>query len=391
MSSRRTLSCTALLLLAFSLAGCETMGKWFGDKSTVIPPAELVEFTPSLDIKTLWSSSVGAGADKFFIRLTPEYYDGNVYAASRDGEVAALDAVNGKRIWSRGVKRAVITGATGAGGDVVVVGTASGEVIALDRATGSERWRVPVSSSVLAPPRIGGQVVVVRCGDGRVFGLDAGSGNRIWTYDRPVPSLSLHGTSPAAIAGERVIVGFDGGHVVALDLSNGKPIWETRVSIPSGRTDLDRMVDIDAAPVIAGEMVYVASYQGQVAAVSLGSGEIVWTREISSDAGLAIDNRNVYLTEQNGHVWALDRLTGASAWKQDALTARQVSQPAVLDEYLMVADLEGYLHWLRTDDGSFVARTRLGNDRIIAPPRTIDDRVLVYGSTGRLAALGLRQ
>ncbi|MCC6202552.1 MAG: outer membrane protein assembly factor BamB [Gammaproteobacteria bacterium] len=389
MKSCSMLSRPLLLLLCLGIAGCETMGKWFGDKSTAIPPAELVDFEPELKPRTYWSGSIGSGADKNFVRLIPAAVDGIVYAASRDAEVAAFDLSSGKRHWNRGVKQAEITGAIAAGAGSIVVGTAGGEVIALDRDDGTERWRVPVGSEVLAPAVIGERIAVVRSGDGHVFGLDLASGSRLWSYDRPVPALSLHGTSAPVLASGRVIVGFDGGHLVALDAGNGKLLWEARIAIPKGRTDLDRMIDIDAAPVVSGDTIYVASYQGQVAAVALDSGEILWTREISTSVGVAIDERRVYVTEQTGHVWALDRETGASLWKQDALTARQVSQPAVLGGYVVVADLEGFLHWLAADDGRFVARSRVGDDRIIAPPQVFGERVVVYGSTGRIAALGL--
>jgi outer membrane protein assembly factor BamB len=389
MISRYFLAIPALLALVACLAGCETMGKWFGDKSTAIPPAELVKFEAELKPRTFWSSSVGDGADKNFVRLIPAYLDGTVYAASRDGDVAAFDLASGKERWSRGVKKAEITGAIGAAADIVVLGTAGGEVIALDRASGDERWRTSIASEVLAPPQVAERIVVVRSGDGHVYGLDLGTGKKVWSYDRPVPVLSLHGTSAPVIAPGRVIVGFDSGHLVALELGSGKPVWETRIAIPKGRTDLDRMVDIDSAPIVAAGAIYVATYQGQVAAVSLDSGASLWTREISSSSGLTVDERQVYVSDQDGHVWALDRETGTSVWKQEALTARQVSQPAVLGNYLVVADLEGYLHWLSRDDGRFVARTQVGGDRIIAPPLTFGDRVVVYGSSGRIAALGL--
>ena len=389
MISRNFLALPALLVLVVCLAGCETMGKWFGDKSTAIPPAKLIKFQAELKPKTFWSSSVGGGAGKNFVRLIPAYVDGTVYAASRDGDVDAFDLASGKKRWSRSVKKAEITGAIGVAADAIVFGTAAGEVIALDRASGGEHWRTYLASEVLAPPVIAERIVVVRSGDGHVFGLDLGSGNKVWSYDRPMPALSLHGTSAPVIAGGRLIVGFDSGHLVALELGSGKPLWETRIAIPKGRTDLDRMVDIDSAPIVSGDTIYVATYQGQVAAVALDSGEPVWTRDLSSSAGLAIDERRVYVTDQDSHVWALDRQTGASVWKQDALTARQVSEPAVLGAYVVVADLEGYLHWLASDDGHFVARVQVGDKRIIAPPRTFGERVVVYGSTGRLAALGL--
>jgi outer membrane protein assembly factor BamB len=260
-------------------------------------------------------------------------------------------------------------------------------VIALGEDDGEIKWRARVSSEVLSSPGSRGGVSVARTIDGKLFGLSADDGTRLWVYDRTTPVLTLRGTSSPALAEGAAIAGFDNGQVVAIALSNGQPLWEARVAVPRGRTELERMVDIDADPVIEDKAVYAVTYQGQVAALELFSGEVIWRRDMSSHAGLGVGPENIYVTDDASHVWALNRANSASMWRQAKLEARHVSPPAVFGQFVVVGDLEGYVHWLRREDGQFVARVRIDSDSIVAAPVATSFAVYVYGSGGELAAL----
>ena len=213
----------------------------------------------------------------------------------------------------------------------------------------------------------------------------------MWVYDRTAPVLTLRGTSSPALAEGAAIAGFDNGQVVAIALGNGQPLWETRVAVPRGRSELERMVDIDADPIIVDNAVYAVTYQGQIAALELFSGQVIWRRDMSSHAGLGVGPDNVYVTDDTSHVWALDRANSASLWRQSKLEARRVSPPAVFGDFVVVGDLEGYVHWLRKDDGQFVARVRVDSSGIVAAPVATPFAVYVYGSGGELAALQVAQ
>ncbi len=351
-----------------------------------IPPAELVEFEATAEVQKLWSDRYGKGVENLFIQLIPAPYEDKVFTADRDGRVIALDIKTGEEIWSERDKELRISGGPGVGDGNVYVGTSDAEVVALDAKTGERKWMTTVSSEVLAPPRSAGGTVVVRTGDGKLFGLFAESGKRKWVYDRTIPVLTLRGTGAPVIFAGSVIAGFDNGRLVSLDLATGKQQWETRLAVPSGRSDLERMVDVDAEPTIFEDTAYVATFQASVAAVSLISGQLEWSREISSYSNVAADDERVYVTDALGYVWGLDRSSGSSIWKQQALKARQVSGPAVIADYVVIGDLEGYLHWLDRETGDFVFRTRLDDARILVPGKTVDDIMLAFSSSGVLAA-----
>lgn len=351
-----------------------------------IPPAELVDFEPGIKVERLWSDRYGKGVDNLFIQLIPAPYEDRIFTADRDGRVIALDSESGDEIWSERDKDLRISGGPGVGDGNVYVGTSDAEVVAYDAESGERKWLSMVSSEVLAPPRSAGGTVVVRTGDGKLFGLFAESGKRKWVYDRSIPVLTLRGTGAPVIYAGSVIAGFDNGRLVALDLATGKQQWETQLAVSSGRSDLERMVDVDAEPTILDDTAYVATFQASVAAVSLISGQLEWSREISSYSNVAVDYDRVYVTDALGYVWGLDRITGASIWKQQALKARQVSGPTVIGDYVVIGDLEGYLHWLDRETGDFVYRTRLDDTRILVPAKAVDDVLIAFSSSGVLAA-----
>jgi outer membrane protein assembly factor BamB len=377
----------AWLVAALLLGGCgmtEKMSELLADDDNVEPPTPLVEFTPTAKIRRTWSLGVGAGTDELFVKLAPVAADTTIYTAERDGEVRAIDSKTGKEFWDTETD-ARLSGGPGVGDGLVLVGSSDGEIIALEAADGSERWRKPVSSEVLAAPRAAEGLVLVRTGDGKLAALSADHGARIWIYDRTVPVLTLRGTSPPLITGDLVIAGFDSGRLTALELKTGKLVWEAQIAVPRGRSDLERMVDIDAELLVRKDTLYVATFQGKVAAISLDSGDTIWSREISSAAGIAIDGKRVYVTDEDSVVWALDRRSGSSLWKHEDLKARALTAPAALGDHVVVGDLEGYLHWLNKRDGQLAARERLDRSKILVAPIAVDGVLVGYSADGELA------
>ncbi len=363
-----------------------SVNRWIsGGEDNTEPPTPLTEFEPRVRIIELWEQDTGKGSDKQYLKLSPVITQGKIFVADNNGEVKAIDATNGSVIWNRDTDTR-ISGGPGANDLYVLVGTSEGEILAMSSETGDTLWRSKVSSEVLAAPQESNNIAIVRTGDGKIYGLNATDGARLWAYDRTVPALTLRGTSTPVIAGDLVIAGFDGGRLAAIELQTGKLIWETRIALGSGRSELERMVDIDAEPLVLDDIIYVATFQGRIAAVALETGRMLWARDISSYAGLCADSHNLYVTDDNSHVWALDRISGSSVWKQEKLQARAATAPASISDWVVVGDLEGYLHWMDKKSGQFVARTRITESKIIAPPIAADEILYAYASDGTLGA-----
>lgn len=376
------------LLVLISLCGCGISKKFSGyisDEDNVEPPTPLVDFTESVNVIEIWSRDTGKGTDKQYLKLIPAISQHKVFIADSRGLVNAIDAENGSNIWGQDTDIR-ITGGPGVGESLVLIGTSEGEVLALSPDTGEEIWHTTVSSEILSTPREADNIVIVRTIDGKLFALDKDNGKRLWVYDRTVPALTLRGTSSPVIAGDVVVAGFDGGRIASMELKTGKLIWETKVAVSRGRSELERMVDIDAEPLVLDGIVYVATFQGRIAAVSLDNGRILWTRDIPSYAGISVDDANLYITDDDSHIWALERFSGTSVWKQEKLQARAVTGPSSIGDYVVVGDLEGYLHWMDKTSGQFVARTRVAGNKIIAPPIVADHILYAYTSGGTLGA-----
>ena len=253
-----------VLLIIFSTCfGCGVMKEMFAsDDDNSIPPSPLTDIVSTADLNQAWTENIGKGTDELFIKLTPVVMGEHVFIADTRGEIVALFAETGKKVWEND-SDLPITGGPGADENLVLVGTSEGDVLGLISESGEEAWRTKVSSEILSPPRESDGVVVVRTIDGKIFAIDATTGDRLWVYDRTVPNLTLRGTSTPVIANGLVIAGFDGGRLTALELKTGKLIWEAKVAIPRGRSQLERMVDIDSQPLILDDTIYVTHLSGQ--------------------------------------------------------------------------------------------------------------------------------
>lgn len=350
------------------------------------PPSPLPKLAASLEIRTLWSRSVTSGARSHYLKLVPAPAQDRIFVAGFRGELSAQSLDNGDTLWSTRT-RLRISGGPGQGEGLVVVGTEEGEVAAYAAADGKSLWKAQLTSEVLAPPQISDGVVVARTVDGRLFGLRVSNGEVMWVYDRSVPSLSLRGTSAPALGEGLAICGFDSGRIVAVGLQDGNEVWEARASIPSGRTELQRLVDVDAEPVIADGVTYAVTFQGRLAAIDLASGDTLWRREMSSHSGLALDERRVFVSDTEGIIWAVSRDTSATLWRQESLKGREIGVPAIYKGYLLVGDFEGYVHWLDAANGEILGRVQVDGEGVFVRPVIADDAVYVLGSGGVLAAL----
>ncbi len=380
-----------LWLVLFVLTGCGSMDSmnpvdWFADEDNSEPPAELVASVGIAPAQVLWTTSVGDGSDDQRVKLVPYVYDGKVYVASRSGVVRSLNASNGRQVWSVATELP-ISGGPGVGDGLVLVGTSNADLVALDAATGVEKWRARLSSDVLSVPKAANGIAVVHTGDGKLFGFDVTSGKQVWIYDRSTPVLTLHGSSSPIIVGDVVICGFASGKLAMLNLTSGELLWEVSVAAPRGRSELERMVDIDGDPMVQEGVIYVTTYQGEMAAIAQDTGVVLWRRRLSSYAGLGGDWRQLYVSDAQDHVWGIDPNNGSALWKNKDLNYRKLSAPVVLGENIVVGDFEGYLHWLSQDDGKLIGRLRIGEDSISTAPFKVDDTIYVISDGGTLAAI----
>jgi len=373
------------LAAALLLGGCGIFG---GGDEAVAPPAELVDFRPTLDTRRVLSVGLGDGAEDLRLALAPAGDGTRVFAASRDGRVHAFEGESSDRLWETRLEVQLSAG-PGVGDGRVVVAGSDGDVIALAAGDGRELWRVRIAGEVLARPAVGGNRVVLRTADGRLLALAGDDGSQLWQLEQSVPPLTLRGTSAPVLVADAVVCGFDNGRLLAASLLDGEVLWEQTITPPQGSTDLDRLVDIDGTVAAIGQDIYVAGYQGRVAGLALESGSALWSRELSSYSGLAVDFTNVYVVTDESEVVALSRSNGTEYWRQDGLLRRGLSRPAAMTGSVVVGDFEGYLHWLDSRSGEMQARERVDNSRISGDLYVQDGRIYAQTESGRLVGYAL--
>lgn len=370
-----------LLTAALLLSSCGL----FGDKEEEFEPKELVKVENKLNIKRLWSTKIGGGSDFLLVGLQP-VGDGNlIYAASQDGNVVALDPDSGKKRWETELEIELSAG-PGANDGVIAVASKDGFIVVLDAATGAEQWRSFVGGETLARPLIHDDLVITQTIDNRLIALARFDGKQRWEIEQKMPVLTMRGASSPAIAGSLVIAGFDNGRLAAVNVDSGDIEWDAMLSLPSGRSDLDRLSDVDGAIAVVGQDVFAAGYQGRVASIAAESGQVLWSREISSHVGMAADWNSVYTTSDDGEVIALGRRNGVESWRNDDLLRRDATLPVPFHTVIVVGDFEGYLHFLSNIDGRAVARVRFGNAAITGDPVVVANRLFVQSDDGSLAA-----
>jgi len=334
--------------------------------SAVLPPVELTTLKNQIKISHQWKFTAGEGVSDFYLKLKPVFYKNTGYIIDYKGHLQAFIINSGKVLWKADLNVPASGGLTFANGKLFL-GTSKGEVIALDILKSGVKvlWQKQLSSEILSRPAIAKGILVAKTIDGRVYGLNVADGNQSWVYDRSVPHLTLRGNSSPLINNDIVITASDSGKLAALTLNDGRLLWETTISVAKGRNQLERIIDMDVDPVVVDDVIYVAGYQGRIAAVKLDSGQLIWSRDFSSYSGLYVDAYRVYVTDAQGQVWALNRYNGSTLWRQNKLLRRQLTAPEAHDNYVVVGDYDGYIHWLNREDGKLIARKRINTSDIV--------------------------
>jgi len=372
-------------MLSLCLCACSC----FFDKDNTPPPSPLVNFKPSATVTQNYRVKTNSGVGSDYLKLGAAVTDTLVYTADKKGDVTASNKLTGKKLWEVNIGIQISAGPA-ANDQIIVVGSRHGDVVALNPQNGSIRWQTKASSEILARPTIQHNIVLIKAIDGNLSAFDGNDGHALWHYQQTEPSLILRNSSSIQAEDDMLIAGFANGNLAKLTLANGSLQWQTPIAHPQGSFAIERMIDIDADPIISGQTVFAATYQGHIASLNLLTGREYWSHDLSSYTGMTADRQNIYVTDAKSDVWAFDRENGAVRWRQDELSARNTTGPVSMGRFIVVGDAEGYLHWLNKEDGRMIARTRVDTSGILATP-VIDNRILyVVTTNGHLATYTIR-
>lgn len=347
-------------------------------------PAELTDYSAGMSVRSVWSTSIGSGSGLGFV---PAVVGDAAYAATPDGSVAKVELSSGKILWKADADTKLSAG-PGSDGSTTVVASPLGQIIAFDD-TGKVKWRAQASSDVDIPPVVGYGAVVVRSGDYRIQAYNIETGERLWSLQRPGPALALRSTAQMVMAEGLVITGLPGGKLLAINVGSGNVQWEGTVATPRGTSDLERLTDVVGAPHLAGPLLCAVAYQGRIVCFNVSQGgRPMWAKDFSSASGMTVDGRFAYAPDQNSVLNAFALENGNNVWKQDALKNRKLTAPAALGGQIAVGDLDGYVHFLSSSDGTLLARLSVGGGAILSPVQATPSGVLVQTGNGNLVLLG---
>lgn len=371
----------AALLTAGTLGGCSSVKE-------ELKPAKLSPIEAQYKLVEQWQRNTGAGQDARYQRLEPALLDGILYVVDIKGQVTAWQADSGERLW-RSRLDLPVGGGIGVIDGTGFIGTLDGRVVAIDLADGSLKWQAKTSSEVVATPQANNDVVVAQAIDGRVFAFAVADGTQRWNYDHSVPILSLRSNSAPLVRDGNVYVAFDNGQLLSFKAADGQLRWDVRVAQPQGKTELERLVDLDTAPIEQGPYVFAAGYNARLVAVRKGTGGVAWGQDVSTANNIVAGDDFIVVTNANSHIMAFSTADGSLLWQNDALHRRGVTAPVILHNVVLAVDDQGYVHGLSASDGKLIARGRGSRDAVLAQPIVYNDAAYMLDVDGRLTAYQL--
>lgn len=357
-------------------------------------------FALSAQPQRVWSVRIGDGnARRQRLTSEPLIIDKVVFTIDAKGIVSARNLENGRSYWSRSVMPQFES--SGFGGSLaydsqrLYVTAGLDYTVCLDARTGKILWYQRLAGpSRSAPVVADGRVFIVTL-DNRLYTLKSDDGTLLWEKKNPDSTTRLLGGSGIAYANNTVIAAFGNGEVHALSAQNGRRMWEDTFA-PLGVADtvLGEIADITAAPIIAGERVYITSQAGRTAALELRTGRVLWEASIGSRNWPSFSGKHLFLITENAKLVAIDTDTGAEIWVKD------------LPSYANVRTRRGFIAWhgptlaggrlfMGGEDrnmavvdpltGRTVADFELSDD-IISPPAVANRTMLVLTADGLLHA-----
>ena len=370
------------------LQACTQVDNYILGKDNTPNPTPLAAITPKATMTLMWSAPIGKSKKaSTYLKLKPVIRGNTIYTANASGLVQAIEKDNGHVLWSKQLDHGIASGPTVAEG-YIALGTNASQVVLLKQADGHQVWQARVSSDSLSKPAIANHKVIAKTIDGNLYAFDLLTGKKIWVVDHGSPSLILKASSSPVVMGQVVLVGFSDGKLDAVDINFGHVLWQRSIAYASGSSDVERLVDIDADPVVRSGVAYLASYQGYVGALSLENGQFIWNKPASTYRNMAIDTNTLYMTDSNDVLWAFDKQTGQVKWKQISLKARGLSEPVLMGNRLVVGDKTGYLHLVSTQNGELLSRTQLSG-AIDISPSVSGHRVYVMTANGKLNCISV--
>ena len=151
---------------------------------------------------------------------------------------------------------------------------------------------------------------------------------------------------------------------------------------------MERIVEIDGKVVVANDVLFSASYQGNITAIDLLQGRPIWQEKISTTKDLVESRSRIVAIDEKDIVKGFGLSSGVILWQQEGLKLRDLSSPVNVRGNIVVGDFEGYIHVLDSTDGSFIGRKKLSKNPILEISSE-GNKLAITNNSGRLFFLSI--
>ena len=351
-----------------------------------------------------WRVKAGAwgeagGIDSFTsealrVAARPIVHGGRAFVYDPNGKVTAL-SLGGGRAWSTSV-RPEGEDDNAAGGGIaadqgrIFAATAFGEVVALDASSGGKLWTKKLRSPARSAPAATGGKVFVVSQTNELIALNQSDGEEVWSYSGIPESGGVLSSASPAVAGGTVIFPSISGEVIAMSIAKGEPAWVDAVSRSYRVQAVSGLGDVSASPVVADGVVYATGVSGRIVALSLKSGDRLWKQDVGSVHTPVVSGGSVFLVDLRDRAVALDRRTGKVIWatqlpRGDEDDRKIWAGPALAGGALWFASNEGKLISVNATSGTLGQQRTIGKPTFVAPVAA-SGRLLVLSGDGTLSA-----
>ncbi len=343
------------------------------------------EINKKYNFERLWSTNAFKSLPIGKINIASDKE--NIFIFDSKGEIKTFSN-NGKRIWNKKINEDISTGIT-LGFNKLLLSSSDGEVFCLSKKTGEIIWQYSSSGEILSPPATNGDIVAIQNIDGRVTAVDLDTGDFRWDYRSVIPNLTLRGTSEPSFYEGFLYVGFANGNLAKIEPRSGVTQWEIPITTSKETSEIGRIVDIDGNFVFSSGIAFVATFQGDIAALDTRSGRFIWKEKSSTANDLLSSRGKIILIDDKDQVLAYSQNSGNLDWFNKDFYLRNLTSPNKLKSLVIFGDYQGFIHALDISQGEQVARQRTSRSKIISISIR-DENVLTLDEKGKLSLFTLQ-
>ena len=320
--------------------------------------SDLPNYTPGSKVDLIWEVEFSSKFKGTYSFLDIFKFNDKIFIPTYDKKIYVVSSESGSVEKSIDTKLDIFSGLV-VDSELIYFGSKQDTVSAIKRSDNTILWQRIMSSEVMSISKVVNNMIYVRTNDSNISAIDVNTGKFLWINSQLSADLSIRGSSEPIISDNKVYSGFEDGRIAAYNALNGDIIWQSQLSGIKAETLIDRLNDIDGSMIVDKGVLYAISYQGSIAALDSFSGQILWSRKASSIDGLSASYDNIFYTDDDGILWCLEKYSGRPVWKQDSFKKRLIGTPIILNDFILVSDIENYIHIINADDGSISGRIYL--------------------------------